>query len=289
MLSRKKVLIIEQYNLFIFDLRFNGFSHDKYIEENRNKCVGKLEQVGWNKDEINLYNKIRTTTLELKNIFDLNFINILIIRYAKINKIKLPENFRFKRNHELPTNEGKEIMSNLLLMLINEKIQYILDNMGEEIFYGDRIIKDIIKKDDKFQQQHDLGSTFTWFFNLYDIFDSVSFPSLIEKELKDMLLSYFLLLRPPVGNLDLSIAEYVDKVRIEILHLQKFKPVSRQDMIITNFTKLKIKSMKFFLMTYKEYCDKIGYHSYFLDYITLLIKDPSKLPSNISFRSMFGD
>lgn len=279
---KQKIIIVESYNLVLFDINSHEYQHDKELMKTRNDCIRKLKDAGWKDNEIEFYNKIRTTILELKNIFDLNFINILTMRYALINDIKLPDNFRFDRSHELPTKEGKAIISNILLIIINEKIQYILDNLGEEIFYGYRVRKDIITKDDDFIQEYEIGTSFQWFFEIYKIFKIGSITFTIKDELKKMLISYLFLLRPLVENLDTRILDFIDLVRIQNEELPNYKLTEQKNIIIKNYVELKLESMEYFLQTYKEYCDIIGYNSYELNHIDDLLKDPSSLPTDLS-------
>jgi hypothetical protein len=96
-----------------------------------------------------------------------------------------------------------------------------------------------------------------------------------------MLISYLFLLRPLVENLDTRILDFIDLVRIQSLNLPNYK-LTEQKNILKNYVKLKLESMKYFLQTYKEYCDIIGYNSFELNYIDLLIKDPSSLPTDLS-------
>jgi hypothetical protein len=290
---KEKVLVVETSSLYLFDLRYTLDHDDKDVLQSKKYYTRKLKNIGWKENEITLYNKIRSTMLELKNIFDTNYINILIMRYALINDIKLPPHRNFRRTHDLPSKEAQQIISNIVMEMINKKVRYVLDNVGEELFQGYSLIRDIGETDNgrKIElYKQTLGPPrFKWFFDVYNIFKSGIICFLTQEDLKTILNLYFFLSRPNLGNLEPDILYLIDKFRTETLHLEKDHPKHADDSIKKDYIRLNLDSIKFFLDTYKEYCSENGYNSSYIDLIDVLLTNPKSLPPGLSYYSYIQD
>lgn len=266
------------YNSYSKKLLFISASHLEFMNMNDkslNSCdLGKIKedvmnykkkliQNGWNKIEIILYNEIRSNLIDLKIVCDKTFLNILLLRYAKIIKeynIRNPLILRF--------------FSYLIKVSIEKKVDFIISNYEMEVNgYSDlRIISpvntelvrsfDIIQADmhseDKFYPKINeyvisrgtTGGESEYFMDIYNIFYDKTISFSLKNEIREMITSYIELLQIHLGNYD----RYLDGLKQIIIDLESkiesepdFQPIEKDKINLVKET------TKFFLTLLVEY------------------------------------
>jgi hypothetical protein len=184
--------------------------------------------------------------VDLKIACDRNFIDILLSRYSfLISEDKLPKDNKIIRI----------ILKDCIIKLVNKKVNLFLENVQEEYFgyFTKRIIN--AQPFNRTIYGH-TGGHFKLFLDLFDIFyNNGMIPSLIRKEVSDLVYNYLRLLEPFIGSLDYPIndmkkkAEHIDC----LLKDSSIKPSKRNEYEIIRAT------LQTFINPYEKHCKDKNY------------------------------
>ncbi|MGD9533437.1 MAG: hypothetical protein AB7V56_06680 [Candidatus Nitrosocosmicus sp.] len=201
------------------------------VENARLKLISK----GWKNKEVKYYNEFRFTLLLLYNIFDKNFIYLIIYRFAKL-----------KQQHD--QNESQTIVRNivikgLIMESIENKIDYLISNQ-EQVFLGRSYVKHVdptITRGGIMLES--MGSILQYYVDIQDTISQGLIAPMMKNEVSRMILCYLDLLEPSLINLDLKLQEITDKIK----YLKGLKD-------ITEYQGFKIYTLEQYMSSYHSYC-----------------------------------
>lgn len=222
------------------------------VENARMTLISK----GWKKKEIKYYNEYRSTLLQLNNLFDKNFIYLIVYRFAKLRDLEQDASQNIVRS---------VVIRGLIMESIEKKIEFLINN-SEQVFLGHSHVKRVNPILTKGIILESIGSILQYYGDLQDTISRGLIPSIMKKEIPDMILTYLELLNPPLENLNLKVQEIVDiKKQIEenmnnIKKIMENKDANENTIHktenITNYLTRKVQTLELFMFTYKTYCEK---------------------------------
>lgn len=150
----------------------------------------------WKKNEIPFYYKFRYDCLDLNEIFDKNFMNIVLLRYAKI----------INSSYSLHNTKLKIILNDLIVRLIEKRTRYMLfkykiyRQSGEAITKMNERELNTVRSKLTYETEFRTGKEgrLPFFQEIKNYFRGRRIiPSLIETEVKNMIFAYLYLLDYP--------------------------------------------------------------------------------------------
>lgn len=246
--AKEKVLFVTGRYLGILDIED---VEEMQLIHNKRDFQNALRVLGWPDDEIIVYNSCRTNVVDLISFCERNFLNVLLLRYSLILH-------SFKLN-----NKAKTIISNIILNAINEKVSFMLDNIQDETLgYSTIKVHNPIRKKrmPTVRESGSSGGIFQLFGDIVAIITEIPLPFVIKEEIRNVLIAYLALLKPPLTNLDFYIWNIMDFLEKDIDFLNETGGKTGQEGKDVRFNKLSIKGTQFFLETYREYCSRRNYY-----------------------------
>jgi hypothetical protein len=165
------------------------------LKEKVEKMRLDLISIGWKRNEIDFQPICQTTLVDLKIVCDRNFIDILLNRYSfLISEEKLPK-----------SNKIIEIiLKNCITKIVNKKVNLYMAHMNEE-YFGYSTQRITFARPFNSLIDINTGGFYQLFVDLSNIFLNGLIPTLIRKEVSDLVYRYLRLLEPLIGNLDYKI------------------------------------------------------------------------------------
>jgi len=168
--------------LFEADLDTTIMKDPDFANHKRN-VQNKLEQKGWTKQEIDRYNIYCLNMIDYKDLFDRNFVGILLRKYFNIAK-----KYQISNKSDI-----HKIIKNMILDIVERKID--LMSAFENEIHGYNTIKVEYQNDTKFLSPERTSNTVRYYEELVAIEKNHPIPGLLKKEFGDMRIAYSKLLR----------------------------------------------------------------------------------------------
>jgi DNA-binding HxlR family transcriptional regulator len=256
--AKEKVFILMEYLLPVLDDIENiRRPHLKSMEEDTvkevRKVIRKLIQIGWTYDEIEFYNHCRTQLIELFSLCQRSFIDILLLRYARIlNSKKL-------------NLHATKIFEYIIMNAINNKVVFMLNNI-ETVSKGYFVVRTYRYPPDirptVIQERTSSAGVFQLIIDFVGVFLQSPLPSILKREIWNLSLSYLSLLKPPLANLELFIWDIRSSLDNDVANISlEEKQFSGREEKLARFQMLIINQKQLFLELYKEYCKTQHYVS----------------------------
>ena len=242
---KDKILFARDWAVALLDMNPNDPSCETEAKEIIEEHRKVMSVQGWDYDEIEFYNRIRTNIIDLKTICDRNHMGILLHRYASI-----------KENNNL-NKEANKILDDLVLHTIEEKTKFILKNFEEEKLGYPMVRYNRVEKY-KIEVHTRSGGAYEKFRDIFNLFHNEPMPSVLIKEIKNMVMSYLALLKPLVGNEELLLFDLKREI-IDLTSKLQIEPQNEIDVMKYKYIKILLKTNQFFFDVFKEYCKMVGY------------------------------
>jgi hypothetical protein len=239
---KEKILFLKPRYLGALEISLETVS-DKAVQEH--KTVMRV--LGWKEGDVQFYNECRTTCIDFKYICDINFLNIILLRYAKIH-----QQFSLSKG-------SSEILMAAILKFMEEKSKYVLINFKDEI-YGFPIIRHVNTKGIRIKEFGTAGGISKLLEDYHRVFVNGIIPAVVYTEIKEMMTSYLTLLNPPIGILDYPFEDFTRGQQSHIDSLVETVMTSNSTEIIKRakekqitYRKLKMATMQLLVNVFEEY------------------------------------
>lgn len=230
---KDKIFAIPDYILMSLEADSNDLNENapdlfKEVEDARITLISK----GWVSEEVEFYNKYRSTLIYINDIFDKNFIYIVVYRYSNL----------IQKENKLDNPITNVIIKNLITDTIEQKIDYSIKNR-QQMFLGHTYLR--YKNPSLLSAMivESTGSIFQYPADLQDIIQRGLLPSCMTKEISDMIYAYLYLLDLPPANLGLKVREIFQTIT-----------TLRETKELTALIRYKLHTLELFMTLYKKYC-----------------------------------
>jgi hypothetical protein len=156
---------------------------DPYFANHRRQAQHKLEKEGWTKQEIKRYNTYCLDLIDYRDIFDKNYVGIILLKYFNIAK-----KYQISNKSDI-----FKIIKNMILQIVERKIDLISDY--EDEMRGYRTVKVENQGNRKLMSPQITSDTERYYEELSTIEKNHPIPGLLNKEFADMRIAYTNLLR----------------------------------------------------------------------------------------------
>lgn len=154
----------------------------------------------WKKEELEFYFAYRSSILNLLDLIDNKFMQIIVFRYSKIVDYLRDDLYD---DPILPSNKANAILNDLIIKVIENRTRYILEKskVNEESAYSRWVEKyyNPIKQAPQFEEKYDSGfqGIMPFYKDIEDFFNYNIIPQVIYKEVTIMILSYLRMIEYP--------------------------------------------------------------------------------------------
>ena len=210
----------------------------------RGKLVLKHHYGVWKDQEIEFYHVFRSNALDLKDLMDKSFMNIILLRYSKIIDDPLYHN---NENN----NKIKIILDDIIIKVLVDKARYVLERykIYEESGNARWIenYRDPINQASQYEEKYETGTmgTLPFYNDIVNFFNYKIIPSTIKKESTSMILSYLKLLGYPKDKISKEDIIYFFENKYRLIKEYIFQHKDRQSDINHNYNYENLINLRF--------------------------------------------
>lgn len=184
----------------------NYFKLEKSVEDKIPRRSGKemkrlkFHDPLWKQEGVEFYFAYRSSVLNLVDLMDITFMQIIVFRYSMIRDY-LSDDPLF------PSNKAKAILNDLIIKVIENRMRHILEKykVNEESAYSRWIEKyeNPVKLTPQFEEKYESGlhGTLPYFKELENFFNHHIIPQVIKVDVTNMILSYLRLIEFPKSRI----------------------------------------------------------------------------------------
>jgi hypothetical protein len=207
----------------------------------------------WQKKEVNFYYVYWSNVRDFKNLVDVHFMNIVLLRCSKIMDDPF---FAYRK-------EVTDILNEIIIKVMVNKYQFSLENYKKYRKAGEaRNIENYmisIEQQPQYERKFESGEEgkLPFYYEIYKFFTYRLLPSLLEKDIIDMVLAYLTLLEYPIkykkGKLESFLEKKNDLIDQYIKRNSKRESYGDMEYDYKSLVRLRFNTYEMFLKVLKEY------------------------------------